>query len=557
MQIIVYVLCLFFLAIPLGHYIGRILDGERMGLLRPLYKLENFIYRLSGIKTTVEMDAKQYAWALVVFNGIGLLVVLCLQLTQAHLPLNPQNLPNVPFFLALNTAVSFVTNTNWQAYAGESTMSYLTQMVALGGQNFFSAATGLGVAAVIARALARKSTKLLGNFWVDVVRTIVFILLPLALILSLILVQQGVLQNFSSYVGAKTLEGAEQILPMGPVASQVAIKQLGSNGGGFFGVNSAHPFENPTPFTNFLEMLAILMIPAAIPIAFGTMVKNVRHGYSIFLAMLTLFLIGLSVSLFSESMFHTLTSASRLLEGKEVRFGITGSALWSTATTAASNGSVNAMLDSYSPLAGGVAMFNLMIGEVIFGGVGAGMYGMVLFVILTVFISGLMVGRSPEYLGKKIEAREIKLAVVGVLAPSALILVFAAIACLIPAGLKGLGNHGPHGLSEILYAFASTAANNGSAFSGLNANTNFYNIMTAIAMLLGRFLVIFPVIAIAGSLAAKKQTPPSTGTFPTEGGLFVALLCSVVFIVGGLTFLPALSLGPIIEHFLMLAGRTF
>lgn len=555
--VFVYLAILLLLAVPLGNYLGKVLGGEKHFLLGPLGWLEKLIYTCGGISPSKEMTWKSYGLALAAFNFFGFLFLVFLQMLQAHLPLNPHNLPNVPFYLALNTAISFATNTNWQAYSGEATMSYLTQMLGLGVQNFLSAASGIAVAAALARGLSRKSSHEIGNFWSDMIRSTVYLLLPLSTILALVLVNQGVVQNYSNYLAYQTLEGSHQTMPFGPAASQIAIKQLGTNGGGFFGVNSAHPFENPTPLSNFLQSLAILLVPAAIPIAFGRLVNNMKHGFSVFAVMFALFTAGLMAAFAAESMTNPAWGHLSFWEGKELRFGMGGSVLWGVATTAASNGSVNAMLSSFSPLAGGIAMINIMLGEVVFGGVGSGMYGIALFIILAVFIAGLMVGRTPEYLGKKIEAHEIKLAVIGVLTPSVVILGFAAIACISEAGLSSLANKGPHGLSEILYAFASAAGNNGSAFAGLNANTPFYNSMLGIAMLLGRYMVIFPVLAIAGSLAAKKHVPPSTGTFPTEGGLFAILLGATILIVGALTFFPALCLGPIMEHFLMLSGRTF
>jgi K+-transporting ATPase ATPase A chain len=556
-QIVIYLGILVFLAVPLGSFIGQVLDGKGHFLQRPLGWLEHLLYRCGGIDPTKEMTWKAYGLALAVFNLAGFVILLLLQLLQSHLPLNPANLPNVPFWLALNTAISFVTNTNWQAYSGESTMSYLTQMLGLGVQNFLSAATGLAVAAALARGLAKKSSPDLGNFWTDTIRSTVYVLLPLSIIFAVILVSQGVVQNFSSYLSVRTIDGSNQTIPFGPAASQIAIKQLGTNGGGFFGVNSAHPFENPTPLSNFLQTLAILLIPASLPIAFGRMAKNMKHGLSVLAVMFALLLASFVGTYAAESMGNPILGNLGFLEGKEVRFGLGNSVLWTVTTTLASNGSVNSMISSFAPLSGGIAILNIMLGEVVFGGVGSGMYGMALFVILAVFIAGLMVGRTPEYLGKKIEAPEIKLAVVGVLAPSVVILTFAAIASISAVGLSSLAHKGPHGLSEILYAFASAAGNNGSAFAGLGANTPFYNTMLSVAMLVGRYAVIFPVLAIAGKLAAKKQTPASTGTFPTEGSLFALLLASTVLIVGALTFFPALCLGPIMEHFLMLSGRTF
>jgi len=538
----------------LGHLIAAVLKGEKIPFVT---RFGRVIYSLCKVDPGREMAWKEYTFCLLLFNGLGILAVLALQISQHHLPLNPQSLPNVSLLLALNTAVSFATNTNWQAYSGESTLSYLVQMLGLTVQNFLSAATGVAVMAALARGISRRRTDSLGNFWVDVVRITLYIFLPLSFILAVALVSQGVVQNMSHYLTAKTLEGFNQLLPMGPAASQVAIKQLGTNGGGFFGVNSAHPFENPTPMSNFLEALSILVIPSACAYAFGLMVQSRGHGISLVSAMFAVFILLLGLALASELSADSALSGIPFLEGKETRLGIVPSVLWACATTSASNGSVNAMHSSLSPLAGGVAMFNMMLGEVIFGGVGSGVYGMVLFVVLTVFIAGLMVGRTPEYLGKKIETRDIKFAVIGVLLPSLIILVFSALSCVLTPGLESLSNKGPHGLSEILYAFTSAGQNNGSAFAGLNANTAYYNILTAIAMLIGRFGVIIPVMALAGNLALKKYTPPSTGTFPTEGFLFVILLIGVVIIVSALTFLPALSLGPIMEHFLMLQARLF
>jgi len=555
-QIVAYFGLLLLLSIPLGNFIGKILGGEKHLFSKPLGWCERLTYKISGINPSNEMNWKSYAVALGIFNLLGFSFLLILQLIQNHLPLNPNSLPNVPFWLAFNTAVSFATNTNWQAYSGEATMSYMTQMIGLGVQNFLSAATGIAVVAALAKGISRKSATEIGSFWVDMIRSTIYLLLPISVIFGVILISQGVVQNFSNYLTYATLEGANQTLPFGPAASQIAIKQLGTNGGGFFGVNSAHPFENPTPLSNFLQMFAILIIPVAMPIAFGRLVKNMKHGYSLFGVMFSLLILMIVAGIWSESLSNPITNTG-FWEGKDLRFGIGNSLLWGVVTTAASNGSVNSMLSSFSPLAGGIAMLNIMLGEVIFGGVGSGLYGMVLFGILTVFIAGLMVGRTPEFLGKKIEAPEIKLAVVGVLAPSIMILLFSAIASISDFGLSSPASKGPHGLSEMLYTFASAAGNNGSAFAGLNANTNFYNILTAVAMIVGRYAVIFPVLAIAGNLAAKKQTPPSTGTFPTEGRLFSILLAATVLIVGALTFFPALCLGPIMEHFLMINGRTF
>jgi len=488
---------------------------------------------------------------------VGFVFVFLLQLFQAQLPLNPANLPNVSWHSAFNTAVSFMTNTNWQGYAGETTLSYFVQMIGLTVQNFVSAATGIAVILAVLRGLSRKTTDKLGSFWTDLTRSTLYVLLPLSILFSVVLVGQGVVQNYKTYDTVQTLQGATQVIPQGPAASQIAIKQLGTNGGGFFNANSAHPFENPTPFSNFLEMLALLLIPAALTFTYGKMVGSTRQGWTIFTAMLILLVIGLSISLYAEYSTNPIFGNLHLMEGKETRFGITNSVLWSTSTTAVSNGSVNAMHDSLSPLAGMVAMINIMLGEIIFGGVGSGLYGMVIFIIITVFIAGLMVGRTPEYLGKKIQKFEVQMAILAVLAPNVVILLFAAWASVTAPGLSSLNNAGPHGLSEILYAYASAAGNNGSAFAGLNANTIFYNITLAIGMLIGRFGIIIPVMAIAGSMAQKKITPSSAGTFHTDNWLFIGLLIAVILIVGGLTHFPALALGPIAEHLLMNNGITF
>ncbi len=549
LYLVVLVLCT-----PLfGGYMARVFEGQ-FAILKPL---ERGIYRLAGVDDTTEMNWLSYTGAVLAFNGLGLAVLLLLQLLQHWLPFNPQALPNVAWDSAFNTAVSFATNTNWQGYAGETAMSYATQMLGLAVQNFVSAATGIAVLLALVRGLTRASQTTIGNFWVDLVRSVLYVLLPLSIILAVALVSQGVVQTFSPYINATTLTGQTQTIPLGPAASQIAIKQLGTNGGGFFNANSAHPFENPTPLSNFLQMLAILLLPAAFTYTFGRMVGSARQGWAIFAAMFALFGLGLLVAGWAESAFNPALGVTGVMEGKETRFGLANSVLWAVATTSASNGSVNALLSSFSPLAGLVALWNIMLGEVIFGGVGAGLYGMLLFVIVTVFIAGLMVGRTPEYLGKKIEAGEVKMAMFGILIPSAVMLLFSAIAVVAPAGRAGLLHTGAHGLSEILYAFASAAGNNGSAFAGLNANTIFYNLMLGVAMLTGRFAVIIPVLAIAGSMAGKKITPPSTGTFPTDTPLFAGLLIAVVVIVGALTFFPVLSLGPIVEHLLMLAGRTF
>lgn len=557
LQLVLYFSALIACVPRLGGYMAKVFTGERTILSEVFHPVENRIYRIAGVNPTEQQNWKTYTLALLIFNGLGFLVVFLLQVAQGSLPLNPAELPNVDPALAFNTATSFMTNTNWQSYAGETTLSYLTQMVGLAVQNFVSAATGIAVVIALIRGLILRSGTTIGNFWVDMVRATLYILLPLALILALILVSQGVVQNFSDPVEATTLTGETQVLPQGPAASQIAIKQLGTNGGGFFNANSAHPYENPTPLSNFLQMFSILLIPAALTATYGKMVGSARQGWVIFATMLCLLLLGLTVMLVSEYNTKPFSDSAAMMEGKETRFGITNSILWGATTTAASNGSVNAMHSSFSPLAGGIAMLNILLGEVIFGGVGTGLYGMLIFVILTVFIAGLMVGRTPEYLGKKIEAREIKMAIIAVLLPSATILLFAAVAAVTDEGLSSRANAGPHGFSEILYAFTSAAGNNGSAFAGLNANTDFYNLLLGIAMWIGRFGVIVPALAIAGSMVPKKVTPPSPGTFPTDSPLFAGLLTAVILIVGALTFFPALALGPIVEHLLMNSGRMF
>ena len=556
-QIILFFALLIGLTPVLGSYMTKVFTGEKHFMLPVFGWLEKLTYKYTGINSDEETNWKLYAFSLLIFNLIGFVFVFLIQIFQTHLPMNPANLPNVSWHSAFNTAISFVTNTNWQGYAGETTLSYFVQMVGLTVQNFVSAATGIAVLLALIRGISRKTTDLIGNFWVDLTRSTLYLLLPLSLLFSVILVGQGVVQNFSTYQTVQTLQGVQQVIPMGPAASQIAIKQLGTNGGGFFNANSAHPFENPTPLSNFLEMLAILLIPAALTFTYGKMVGSTRHGWTIFTAMLILLIAGLGISLYAEYSANSVFGHLPLMEGKETRLGITNSVLWSAATTAASNGSVNAMMDSLSPLSGMVAMINLMLGEIIFGGVGAGLYGMVIFIILTVFIAGLMVGRTPEYLGKKIQKFEIQMAIIAVLAPNIVILLFSAWASVSSQGLSGLNNSGPHGLSEILYAYSSAAGNNGSAFAGLNANTIFYNLTTGIGMIIGRFGIILPVMAIAGSMAKKKITPSSAGTFHTDNWLFIALLIAVILIVGGLTHFPALSFGPIAEHLLMNNGITF
>ncbi len=542
---------------PLGIFLTRVFSGERNFLSGVLGLPERVIYRLGGVNPGHEMSWREYAIALLIFNIIGGAILFALELTQAWMPLNPEHLPNVPFALAFNTAISFTTNTNWQAYSGESTLSYFTQMAGLAVHNFVSAATGVAVAVALARGLVRRQAEGIGNFWADLTRCTIYILLPLCIILAIVLTQQGVVQSFHPYVGATTLEGSTQQIPLGPAASQVAIKQLGTNGGGFFGQNSTHPFENPTPLSNFIEVFVIFWLGSALTYMFGRMARDQRQGWAIWSVMLLLFLAGFAVVWWVELQPNHALGLTTSLEGKEVRFGQFNSALFATVTTDASCGAVNVMHDSLMPLSGLVLLVNMMLGEVIFGGVGAGFYGMLMFVLLTVFIAGLMVGRTPEYLGKKIEAREVTWAVIAILAPSAFILVGSALTTIYPAALRSLNNGGPHGLSEVVYAFTSAAANNGSAFAGLNANTDWYNYMLALNMFVGRFAVIVPVLAIAGSLARKKTAAASSGTFPTNGPLFTLLLLSVVLIVGALTFFPVLSLGPVIEQVLMQAGRVF
>lgn len=541
----------------LGHYMAKVFSGERTFLHGVLQPIERWIYRLGGIYPADSMAWQQYATSLIWFNGVGIVVLFILQIAQKFLPLNPQNLPGVSLDSAFNTAVSFVTNTDWQGYAGETTMSDFTQMIGLAVQNFLSAATGLAVAMALIRGITSRAERTLGNFWVDLTRATLYVLLPIAFVLALVFASQGTVQTFSAFMTAKTLEGSSQEIPLGPVASQTAIKVLGTNGGGFFNANSAHPFENPTPFSNFLQMLAILAIPASLTFTMGTMTKARRHGWTLFGTMLVLFAVILIGTLVAEYSFNPILHRSGLMEGKEQRFGIFGSVLYAIVTTVTSCGAVNAMHASLSPLAGGLALFNMLLGEVVFGGVGSGLYGMVLFVLMTVFLAGLMVGRTPEYFGKKIEAREMAQVIFALLAPSAMILVGSGIAAVTANGLSQLLNHGPHGFSEILYAFTSAGANNGSAFAGLNANTFFYNLFLALAMLVGRFAVIVPVLAVAGSLSTKTSAPPSPGTFAVDTTLFAVLLTGVILIVGGLTFLPALALGPIVEHFLMIRGLTF
>ncbi|CBE67492.1 MAG: potassium-transporting ATPase subunit KdpA [Candidatus Methylomirabilis oxygeniifera] len=594
-QLGLYMVVLLALAKPLGAYMARVYEGRPFGLDRLLGPFERWIYRLSGIRADDEMRWQTYARAMLLFNLTGVLMVYALQRMQGLLPLNPQSLGPVSPDSAFNTAVSFATNTNWQGYGGETTMSYLTQMLGLTVQNFLSAATGMAVLVAFIRGLARRSAQTIGSFWVDLTRTTLYILLPLSLVLALALASQGVVQTFGPYAKASVVQPTtydepvtdkdgtpvldekgrpvtkkarltEQVIALGPVASQVAIKQLGTNGGGFFNVNSAHPYENSTPLSNFLELLAILLIPAALCHTFGVMVKDTRQGWAILAAMTIMFVGLLALCVGAEQGGNPLLTglgidqhagelqAGGNMEGKEVRFGIVNSALWATATTAASNGSVNAMHDSFTPLGGLAPIWLIQLGEVVYGGVGSGLYGMLVFAIIAVFVAGLMVGRTPEYLGKKIEAYEMKMASLVILIPPALVLLGTAVAVVTSGGKAGISNPGPHGFSEILYAFSSAGNNNGSAFAGLGANTPFYNISLGVAMFFARYWLAIPTLAIAGSLAGKKPVPPGPGTLPTHTPLFVALLISVVVIVGALTFFPALALGPIVEHLIMMSS---
>ncbi len=561
LQIAFYLVVLTALVVPLGRFMAKVFEGELTFLSPVLRPVETALYRVSGVDETREQSWLTYTVAMLLFNAAGFIAVYGLLRLQALLPLNPANQSAVTSDLSFNTAVSFATNTNWQNYGGESTLSYFTQMVGLTTQNFVSAATGIALAIALIRAFARASAKTVGNFWVDLTRCTLYILLPISIITALFLVWQGVPQSLGSYVDATTLEGAKQVLSQGPAASQIAIKQLGTNGGGFWNTNSAFPYENPTPLSNFIEVLFILLISAALTHTFGRMVKDARQGWALYAVMAIILIAFLAVTYWAEAHgnanFATLGIDPTNMEGKEVRFGIANSSLWAVTTTAASNGSVNAMLDSFTPLGGLMPMLMIQLGEIIFGGVGSGLYGMLLFVIIAVFVAGLMVGRTPEYLGKKIEAKEVKMAMLAVLCLPLSILGFTAIAVLIPSAVASIANAGPHGFSEILYAYSSQTGNNGSAFAGLTGNTLWYNTTGGLAMLIGRYFVIIPAMAIAGSLVGKKIAPASSGTFPTHGGLFVGLLIGVILIVGGLTFFPALALGPIVEHLAMLTHSVF
>nr|HAT8713705.1 potassium-transporting ATPase subunit KdpA [Legionella jordanis] len=588
-QLLFYLLILFLLVKPLGCYMAAVYADEPCGLNTILRPFERFLYRCCLINAEQEMNWRTYLYAMLAFNFLSLLFVYLILRLQAYLPLNPQHFPNVPPELSLNIAVSFSSNSNWQAYAGEKSLSYFTQMIALAVQNFASPASGMALMIALIRGFSRTQTENLGNFWVDLIRSILYILLPLSLIFAVILCSQGVIQNFNPYKTIHPLQSLSEgpvfanstngqpntnvqktaiqqssLIPGGPVASQVAIKQLGTNGGGFFNSNSSHPFENPTPLTNFLEMLAILLIPAALCYTFGVMIKDKTQGWAILSAMLILFIPAVFLVIAEEQKGNPAFQPLRIeqtpkdnlssggnMEGKEVRFGIINSAIWATATTAASNGSVNAMHDSFTPLGGLALLWMMHLGEVAFGGVGSGLYGMLMLVIISVFVAGLMVGRSPEYLGKKIEVFEMKMAALVVLIMPLIVLIFTAIACLTPVALRATANPGAHAFSEILYAFTSMGNNNGSAFAGLNANTAFYNICGSIAMLISRYWIAIPILAIAGSIASKKIVPTGSGTLPTNSILFIILLVAITIVLGALSFLPALALGPIVEHLLL------
>jgi K+-transporting ATPase ATPase A chain len=580
-QIAIFMAAVLLLAKPMGSYMTLVFERRRTFFDPVLVPVERLLYRMTGVQPEQEMRWSEYAVAMLVFSGATLLLTYLVERLQGVLPFNPQHLGGVEPALALNTALSFTTNTNWQAYSPEGTMSYLTQMLGLATHNFWSAAVGLALAIAFIRGIARREMKTLGNFWVDLTRGILWILLPLSVVFSLVLVSQGVVQNLKGYDTVRLVEpqrivGADgkpttvstQTIAQGPVASQEAIKMLGTNGGGFFNANSAHPFENPTPFTNFLQMLSIFLIPAGLTVTLGQMVGSPRHGWAVLATMVVLWFAGTLTTYWAEShgnpLFHqvnasaSMTQAGGNMEGKEVRFGIANSALFAVVTTDASCGAVNSMHDSFTPLGGMVPMLNILLGEIVFGGVGAGLYGMLVFVIMAVFIAGLMVGRTPEYLGKKIEGYDIQMAMLYLLIFPLLILGLSAVTILMPhLGLSSLGNHGPHGLSEILYAYTSATGNNGSAFAGLNANTPWYNWSLGVAMFFGRFLMIIPMLAIAGNLASKKVTPVTSGTFSVTTPLFTMLLTGVILIVGALTFFPVLSLGPVLEHLLLRAGHSY
>jgi potassium-transporting ATPase potassium-binding subunit len=569
LQIAIYAAIVAAIVVPFGGYMTKVFAGERTFLAPVLRPVETLFYRASGVDPVRDQHWLTYAVSVLLFNLAGFVLLYALQRLQGVLPFNPQDFPGVSPDLALNTSISFVTNTNWQSYGGESTMSYLVQMVGLTVHNFVSAATGVAVAIAVIRGFARRSAQTIGNFWVDLTRCTLYVLLPVSIIGALFLVSQGMPQNLNHYVEATTLEGAKQVIAQGPVASQMVIKVFGTNGGGFFNANAAHPYENPTALSNLFQMVLIFSIGAALTNTFGRMVGNQMQGWALFGAMSILWFVGVLVAYSAESAGNpafaplgidqvaSAMQAGGNMEGKEVRFGIVNSALFATVTTDTSCGAVNSMHDSFTPLGGMVPMVNIQLGEVIFGGVGSGLYGMLLFAILALFIAGLMVGRTPEYVGKKLESREVKMAILALLALPLSILGWTAIAAVVPAGLAGLANNGPHGFSELLYAYSSVTGNNGSAFAGLSANTPFFNLTLAGGMMIGRFAIIVPVLAIAGSLAAKKLVPASSGTFPTDNGLFVALLIGVILITGGLIYFPALALGPIVEHLQMLAGTVY
>jgi len=560
-QILLYCAIVVVLVKPLGWYMTRVFNGERTLLSPVLRPVETALYRLGGVDESREQHWLAYTVAMLLFHVGGFLILYALLRLQAVLPFNPAEQSAVAEDLSFNTAVSFLTNTNWQNYGGESTLSYLVQMLGLTHQNFLSAATGIVLAIALVRGFARASAKTVGNFWVDVTRCTLYILLPICILYTLFLVWQGIPQTIGPYVDATTLEGAKQTIAVGPVASQIAIKMLGTNGGGFFNANAAHPFENPTALANFVQMISILAIGAALTNVFGRMVGDQRQGWAILAVMGVLFVAGVAVAYWAEASGTTMLGALDLsggnMEGKEVRFGIAASALFAVITTAASCGAVNAMHDSFTALGGMIPLINIQLGEVIVGGVGAGLYGMLLFVVIAIFVAGLMVGRTPEYVGKKIEAKEVKMAMLAILVLPLMYLGWTAVAAVVPSAVAATNNPGPHGFTEMLYAYTSQTGNNGSAFAGLSANTLFYNLTGACAMLVGRFWMIIPAMAIAGALAAKKRVPPSAGTFPTTGGLFVGLVVGVILIVGGLTFFPALALGPLVEHLAMLSNTTF
>ncbi|PWE54296.1 potassium-transporting ATPase subunit KdpA [Metarhizobium album] len=561
LQILVFCGIVLVLVKPLGAYMTRVFSGERTFLSPLLVPIERGLYAVAGTSEREEQHWTSYAFALLLFNLFGMLLLYALLRFQDILPLNPAGMAAVGPELSFNTAASFVANTNWQNYGGESTLSYLSQMAGLTVQNFLSAATGMAIAVALIRAFSRASGKAIGNFWVDMTRATLYVLLPACIVLTLVYVWLGVPQTLSASIEATTLEGARQTIAVGPVASQLAIKMLGTNGGGFFNANSAHPFENPDAISNLIQMVSIFAIGAAFTNVFGRMVGNQRQGWAVLAAMGFLFVAGVAVTYWAEAAGNPLMHAFGLeggnMEGKEVRFGISASALFAIVTTAASCGAVNAMHGSFTALGGLIPLINMQLGEVIIGGVGAGFYGIVLFIIVAVFVAGLMVGRTPEYLGKKIEAKEMKMAILAILCLPLAMLIFTAVATVLPSAVASIGTAGPHGFSEILYAYTSAAANNGSAFGGLTGNTPWYNVTLGLAMLMGRFLVIIPALAIAGSLVAKKTVPASAGTFPTDGPLFVGLLVGTILIVGGLTFMPALALGPVVEHLVMIAGQTF